>query len=336
MYKEAMEAPEVVARQIENNRAIMQTLGREFQANDPYSLVTVARGSSDHAAQYLNYLAGLLLGKLSTSLSLSLITIYQKAINVERSLAVAISQSGESPDLIEPMKSFKEKAHSSVALVNAVDSPLARVVKWVVPLQAGEEKSVAATKSFIASLTASASLIASMGKLRELQNGLLELPENMKKAQDLDWSKAISKFSKAKRIMVVGRGLGLPLALEAALKFKETCSIQAEAFSSAEIKHGPQTLIQKGYPLLIFANRGPGLADLLVFAKEMRARKAQVVLVAPKEVREKDLIFPETDHPELDVICAIQAFYLMVEELSQELGHNPDRPKNLSKVTRTK
>ncbi|MBI2521809.1 MAG: SIS domain-containing protein [Bdellovibrio sp.] len=336
MYKEAMEAPEVVARQYANNSALMKMLSRELQLNDPYSLVTVARGSSDHAAQYLNYLAGLLLGKLSTSLSLSLITIYQKALRVERSLAVAVSQSGESPDLIEPMKSFKGKALSTLALVNAVDSPLAKVVKWVVPLHAGEEKSVAATKSFIASLTASVSLIASMGKLSVLQDGLLRLPEDLKKAQGLDWSKGVKKFSNAKRIMVVGRGLGLPLALEAALKFKETCSIQAEAFSSAEIKHGPQTLIQKGYPLLIFANRGPGLADLLSFAKEMRARKAQVVLVAPEEIAEKDLIFPETSHPVLDIICAIQAFYLMVEELSQTLGRNPDRPKNLSKVTKTK
>ena len=129
MYKEAMEAPEIVARQTANNRDLMKSLASELRANDPYSLVTVARGSSDHAAQYLNYLAGLCLGKLSTSLSLSLITIYQKKIKAERSLAIAISQSGESPDLIEPMMSFKKNALSTVAMVNAVDSPLAQEVK---------------------------------------------------------------------------------------------------------------------------------------------------------------------------------------------------------------
>jgi len=133
----------------------------------------------------------------------------------------------------------------------------------------------------------------------------------------------------------VGRGYGLALALEAALKLKETCSIQAEAFSAAEIKHGPQALIEEGYPLLIFANRGPALHSMLDLATDMKARGANVILAAPAFVKNKQLEIQSTHAEELDIISAIQSFYLMTEELSRSLGLNPDHPRNLSKVTKT-
>jgi glucosamine--fructose-6-phosphate aminotransferase (isomerizing) len=135
--------------------------------------------------------------------------------------------------------------------------------------------------------------------------------------------------------MVVGRGISFPVALESALKFKETSALQAEAFSGAEIKHGPMALIEEGYPLLIFATRGPTQAGLVQLATEMRGRGARVLLAAPADVAERDLTLPVAATPDLDPIAAIQSFYVMAAHLSKARGLDPDRPRHLSKVTKT-
>ena len=335
MRTEALEAAVVIQKQIKNNKELLQEISKELNSLDPYSIVSIARGSSDHACQYLNYLAMAKLGLLPTSLSLSILTLYQTELNVKRSVGVAISQSGQSPDVVNPLKYFTENSLGSLALVNDESSPLAKIAKWTIPLHAGAEKSVAATKSFIASLSASAHLVASWKNDKTILDGLDHLPEDLIKAQQCDWTSAIETLKSSKRIMVVGRGYGLPLALEVALKFKETCTIQAEAFSAAEIKHGPQALIENGYPLIIFATRGPALQTMLDLSEDMKSRGAKVILAAPSFVKEKDLLIHSTHCEELDIISAAQSFYLMIEELSRSLGLNPDEPRHLSKVTKT-
>jgi glucosamine--fructose-6-phosphate aminotransferase (isomerizing) len=335
MRAEALEASDVVHKQFHENKLLLQNISDELNIINPYSIVSIARGSSDHAAQYLNYLTMAKMGKLPTSLSMSILTLYQAQLDISRSIGIAISQSGQSPDVVNPLKYFSDNGPGSIALVNDSSSPLAKASKWTVPLHAGPEKSVAATKSFIASLSASAHLIGSWKNDKELLSGLERLPEDLKKAQECDWTSAIPTLKSAKRIMIVGRGYGLSLALEAALKFKETCSIQAEAFSAAEIKHGPQALIENGYPLIVFANRGPALHSMLDLAADMRARGAKVILAAPSFVKERDLEIHSANCEVLDILSAAQSFYLMIEELSRSLGHNPDEPKHLSKVTKT-
>lgn len=335
MRSEALEAPRVVEEQFSENQHLLDDVAQYLNQKNPYSLVSIARGSSDHAAQYLNFLATAKMGKLTTSLSMSAITLYETELDVSKSIGVAISQSGQSPDIIKPIEYMRARNAPTFALVNDTNSPLAKSAEWTIPLHAGQENAVAATKSFIASLTASAGLIATWKNDLELTRGLHHLPDDLLKAQSLDWTAPIETLKKAKRIMIVGRGYGLALALEAALKLKETCSIQAEAFSAAEIKHGPQALIEEGYPLLIFANRGPALHSMLDLASDMKARGANVILAAPPFVREKQLEIQTTHAEELDVVSAIQSFYLMAEELSRSLGLNPDAPKHLSKVTKT-
>ncbi len=335
MRTEALEASSVVENQFSENQQILDEVAQYINQKNPYSLISIARGSSDHAAQYLNFLTTAKLGKLTTSLSMSLLTLYQAELDVSKSVGVAISQSGQSPDVVKPIEYMKSHNAPSLALVNDINSPLAKASEWTIPLHAGPEKAVAATKSFIASLSASASLIAAWKNDLELTRGLHHLPDDLLKAQSLDWSSPIKTLQKAKRIMIVGRGYGLSLALEAALKLKETCSIQAEAFSAAEIKHGPQALIEEGYPLLIFANRGPTLHNMLDLATDMKSRGANVILAAPPFVKDKQLEIQTTHAEELDVITAIQSFYLMAEELSRSLGLNPDKPRHLSKVTKT-
>ena len=335
MRTEALEAPRVVENQFSENQQIFDEVSQYLNQKNPYSLVSIARGSSDHAAQYLDYLTTTKMGKLTTSLSMSAITLYQTELDVSKSVGVAISQSGQSPDIIKPIEYMRSHNAPTLALVNDINSPLAKSSEWTIPLHAGPEKSVAATKSFIASLSASAGLIAAWKNDLELTRGLHHLPDDLLKAQKLDWTMPLETLMQSKRIMIVGRGFGLSLALEAALKLKETCSIQAEAFSAAEIKHGPQALIEKGYPLLIFANRGPALHSMLELAADMKARGANVILAAPSFVKEKQLEIQTAHAEELDVITAIQSFYLMVEELSRNLGLDPDHPKHLAKVTKT-
>jgi len=218
MRREALEASEIVENQLSENQQLFDEISHKLIQQNPYSLVTVARGSSDHAAAYLNFLATAKLGKLTTSLSMSALTLYNSKLDVSRSLGIAISQSGQSPDVVTPMEYMRANACSSIAMVNNPSSPLANAVEWCVPILAGEEKSVAATKSFIASLTASASLVAAWNNDLSLSRGLHHLSDDLTKAQRLDWSRAVETLASAKRIMTVGRGYGLSLAQEDGFK----------------------------------------------------------------------------------------------------------------------
>ncbi|WP_211172530.1 SIS domain-containing protein [Massilia forsythiae] len=335
MLEEALSAADRVALQLSEDAGRYAQLGRHLRATPFHNAVTVARGSSDHACGYLAYLIMARLGRLVTSLPMSLLTLYKAPLRCEGLLALAVSQSGQSPDVVEPMRYFRAGGATTVALANDIASPLAAAAEWALPLRAGSERSVAATKSFIASLVAGARLVAEWQQDAALQAGLAALPDALRRAARADWSAAIEVLAPARNIMVVGRGIGFPVALEAALKFKETSALQAEAFSGAEIKHGPMALIEDGYPLLIFATRGPAQAGLVTLADEMRGRGARVLLAAPPDVAGRDLDLPPAAHPDLDPIVAIQAFYVMAAHLSRARGMDPDQPRHLSKVTRT-
>lgn len=335
MLKEAVSAADCVAFQLSNDVERYAELGRKLRSTNFHSAVTVARGSSDHASAYLAYLIMSRIGRLVTSLPMSLITLYKSPLVTRDTLAVAISQSGQSPDVVEPIRYFRDGGATTVALVNDTTSPLAESAEWTMGLHAGKEQSVAATKSFITSLVAGARLVAEWQNDHELKDGIAALPEALAEAAKADWSAALDVLTPARNIMVVGRGISFPVALESALKFKETSALQAEAFSGAEIKHGPMALIDEGYPLLIFATRGPTQAGLVQLATEMRGRGARVLLAAPSDIAERDLTLPVAATPDLDPIAAIQAFYVMAANLSKARGMDPDKPRHLSKVTKT-
>ena len=335
MLEEALSAGECVSRQLSQDVDRYAELGRKLRSTNFNTALTLARGSSDHAANYCAYLIMARLGRIVASLPMSLLTLYKSPLVTRDTLTIAISQSGQSPDVVEPTRYFRDGGATTVALVNAIDSPLAQAAEWAMPLHAGKEHSVAATKSFITSLVAGARLVAHWQNDPELKAGLDALPEALAAGAEADWSPAIEVLAPARNIMVVGRGISFPIALESALKFKETSSLQAEAFSGAEIKHGPMALIEEGYPLLIFATRGPTQAGLVQLAAEMRGRGARVLLAAPADVAERDLTLPVAATPDLDPIVAVQAFYVMAAKLAEARGMDPDRPRHLSKVTKT-
>jgi glucosamine--fructose-6-phosphate aminotransferase (isomerizing) len=336
MLHEAREAAGAVARQLAEDTGRYAELGGLLRAQPPRALLTIARGSSDHAAHFAAYLVMARLGLLVTSMPMSLVTLYQSRIACDALASFAFSQSGQSPDLVGPTQYFRDGGALTCAFVNDLASPLARAAEWAFGLHAGEEASVAATKSFIAQMVGGARLVAAWQHDELLERGLHHLPEALRNAAQLDWSPAVEALRDADRLLVVGRGLGLPVALEAALKFKETCGIQAEAFSGAELRHGPMALIEEGYPLLVFAPRGPAQAGLLELADDMRARGARVLLAAPAGTPGCELPLAGAPAVELDPVCAIQSFYPMVEALARARGLDPDRPRHLRKVTRTR
>lgn len=336
MLEETREAPAVAARLVDSGRLDYQRLGAFLRGQEPSGILTLARGSSDHAAQHTAYLIMARLGRLVTSLPMSLVTLHHAALAKPGLLVLAFSQSGQSPDLVDPMRYFTRHGATTVALVNDPDSPLAREAVRVLPLCAGEERSVAATKTFIAQLVAGAKLVAAWEEDPLLEAGLSELPSALEAAVQSDWTRGVTALSAVDRLFILGRGTGLAIAQEAALKLKETCGIQAEAFSGAEVRHGPMAIVDEGFPLLVFAPRGPAQASLIAVAHDLQERGARVLLAAPPDVPGVDLPLVPAPHPELDTVTAIQSFYPMVEALSRARGLDPDHPPHLSKVTRTR
>ncbi len=335
MLDEALASGDAVQRQLTLTEPHLMSLAKHLRQLAPHVVLTVARGSSDHAASYFAYLTMQLIGVPVASLPMSVVTLHSSPMQVKNQLAVAFSQSGQSPDLVDSLKSLRAGGALTVAMVNAERSPLERACEYLLPLNAGAELSIAATKSFIATLSASARLLAHWTQDADLLAAGQTLPERLREAARQDWSPAINALKDCQRLMVIGRGLGFAIAQEAALKFKETCAIQAEAFSSAEVRHGPMALIDEHYPMLVFAPRGAEQNGLLKLATDMRERGARVLLAAPADIAERDLTLNCADHPALDPILAIQSFYVMAAELAHARGLDPDQPRHLSKITRT-
>lgn len=335
MLDEAREAPAAVARLLAADADRYAALGAELRERPPDSMLTLARGSSDHAAQYVAYLIMARMGHLITSLPMSVITLYRARIRSEGLVALAFSQSGQSLDLVMPTRFLHERGARTLAFVNDAASPLAKAAQWVLDLHAGSETSIAATKSHVAQLVAGARLVAAWQQDAALHDALAALPDALATAAAQNWSDAVDALIDADRLFVVSRGLGLPIAMEAALKFKEVCGIQAEAFSGAEVKHGPMALVEHDYPLVVFAPRGPMQHGLLALADDMRRRGAHVLVAAPPGTPGSTLPMTTAGVEDLDPIAAIQSFYPMVEALARARGLDPDAPPHLSKVTLT-
>lgn len=331
MFREAAEAPAAVARLLEANRAAARELGAFLRANPPRAVVTCARGSSDHAATYAKYLVETGAGVLTSSAALSVSSVYAVEPKLDGVLYLAISQSGKSPDLLAAVEAAKRAGALVVALVNDEASPLADLADRTLPLHAGPELSVAATKSYITALAAIAQLVAAWTQDTELEKALDQLPEVLTRAWALDWSPAAQRLATARSLYVLGRGAGFAVAQEAALKFKETCGLHAEAFSAAEVLHGPMALVTEGFPVLVFAQDDQSQDGVLALARQLEARGADVLLAGG----ENSILPTVPAHSTLEPIVRIQSFYRMANALSLLRGYDPDRPPHLNKVTET-
>lgn len=344
MEKEAGEAPDVIAKQLKENQDIMISITKRLHESPPSFAMTVARGSSDHAATYAKYLLEAKLGLVTASASPSVLTLYGTSLYEKGALIIGISQSGESPDICEMMEEARKRGSITVAIVNQTDSHLARAAEYIVPLHAGPELAVAATKSYLASLSALLQLIAIYTRDSELIECLQRLPEVLWGALSMEWTPAIDQLKDISDTLVIGRGYGFPVAEEAALKFKETSAIHAEAFSGAEVLHGPFALVRKDYPVLLFTQNDVSLECMMDLAKKIKGLGAKTLMAVPKgllsesqlaETTSTLLPLPESINPLSDPLAGIQAFYIMVARLAVSRGFNPDSPDNLKKVTET-
>ena len=334
LFREAASAPAAVRTQLSANRDAIGELGSVLRRYAPRAVVTCARGSSDHAATYARYLIETRTGLLASSAAPSVSSLYAAKADFRSVLFVAISQSGASPDLLAAARAAKDAGALVVALVNAEDSPLARVANHAIPLRAGTESSVAATKSYVASLSAIVQLVGSWTRDDGLLDALDGVPDQLEDAWQLDWDAAIEPLRNANSLFVVGRGLGLGIAQEAALKLKEACGLHAEAFSSAELRHGPIALVDRGFPVLAFAQSDETRPDVESLARELAGVGASVLL-AGSQVPGALTLPAIRAHPAIEPLLLIQSFYRFANALAFSRGRDPDRPPHLRKVTET-
>jgi len=334
MFREAGEAAQAVHDQLTRNRGTAEILGRELRALAPRAAVTCARGSSDHAATFAKYLVETRVGILTASAAPSIASVYNARQDLRDCAFIAISQSGRSPDLIATAGSAREAGAFVISLVNDERSPLAALASRVLPLSAGAETSVAATKSYLASLSALLHLVAAWSEDAALLDALQVLPGQMRQAWELDWSAALPLLEPAANLFVIARGVGLGIAQEAALKCKETCGLHAESFSGAEVRHGPQALLNSEFPALLFAQDDetrPGMEEL---GRDLVERGVRVAIAGGRVKGAIEL--PTIDaHPCVAPVLLAQSFYRLANAVAVARGLDPDRPPHLQKVTRT-
>jgi glucosamine--fructose-6-phosphate aminotransferase (isomerizing) len=334
MQREAAQAPSAVREQLETNAVRVERIGALLRDMKPHAVVTCARGSSDNAATFAKYLIESHAKILTSSAAPSLSSLYEAQPDLRGVVFIAISQSGKSPDLLASTEAAKRGGALVIALCNSSESPLAALADHLVPLCAGVETSVAATKSYIASLSAIVHLVASWTANHSLFAALLRSPEQLEQAWRLDWSNALPALTRAANLYVVGRGFGLGIAQEVALKLKETCGLHAEAFSAAEVKHGPMALVRLGFPVLMLSQNDESRAGIVALAHDFVARGAEVLLAGIEAEHALSLPTIAAD-PAIEPMLMIQTFYRMASELAFARGFDPDKPPHLNKVTET-
>ena len=343
MYREAKEIPAVTQRQLVHYQQMLPEIIAKIKAYSPKFIVTVGRGSSDHAAAFAKYVFETELGLVTSSSAPSISTVYKAQLQLSGALVIAFSQSGQSSDICEVVSQARAAGALTIACVNQTNSPLAEKAEVVLPLLAETESAVAATKSYAAMLVAIVSLVAYWKQDNVLLSALKLLPQQFIAAQHMDWSVLSNEMALRNSAIVLGRGYTFPVALEAALKLKETCKIHAEAFSSAEVLHGPFALMKQNFPLLVFvptdesAKGLNGLLDRLnsIATRPYLAVANNHVTQALEEKAHAILHLPNSLHKLCDPIVAVQSFYLMVEACAKLKRINPDAPDHLSKVTDT-
>lgn len=336
MAGELREAPDAVARQRHEPALPLRELAARLQAQPPAIVVTCARGSSAHAATFGKHLIERHLAIPVAAAAPNIATVYKQRLRLSGQLFLAISQSGRSDDLVETAALAKQAGALTAALVNAADSPLAAACDIVLPLGAGAERSVAATKSFVASLTALIALVARWGGNDALDRALERLPARLAAAGDLDWDAAVNAYAGADSLITIGRGPTLAIAREAALKLKEVCNLHAEAFSGAEFLHGPVALVERNYPVLMLTATDEAGDELRRLAGDLRGKGAALLATGTGHGDAGTLSALPPDQADADAVCLIQSFYAMVVRLAARRGIDPDRPRHLQKVTRTR
>lgn len=327
--REIAQIPEVAERQINNMLPHYLDVGRRLAKQKNNIVMTCARGTSDCAALYFQYLAGICLGVPVTSMPPSLASVYRAPLAAQNGVMLSISQSGASTDLHELQNAAKHGGALTVALTNNEHSRLAAAADITLPLCAGREESIAATKSFTASLLAVAAIIAAWGDHKKMIDAIRQLPDRLVVALKSQWCAAT-----ATSWYVISRGVMLVAATEGALKLKEICRTHAEAMSAAELRHGPITLAGSGMGVFVFGSRDATAGGIHDAAEDLRRTSTPVIYVGVGD--NTDFPITTTASPLLDPISAITSFYVFAENRARKNGIDMETPPLLQKVTDTR
>ena len=322
----------VLAREGKRAEAIAARLGKA-----PVSYVVVAaRGTSDNAARYAQYAFGLV-SRMPVALAApSLVTLYRRPPRLAGALVLGISQSGRSPDVVETVAAARRAGAPTVAIVNDASSPLAHAAEWVIPLHAGVERSVAATKTYTAELAAVALLVLALGGRRRERAARDAIPERMEEALGVEAAaeEAARSLARAERAVVLARGIHYPTAWEIALKLKELALLLAEPYSSADFRHGPIAMAERRLPVVLISPPGSRPArEMAAVGRELVRRGSPVLAIGP--CRRGSLPVPRV--PELLApLVSVLPGQLLAFHAARARGLDPDRPRGIRKVTETR
>ena len=298
-------------------------------------ITIVARGSSDHAAVYGRYLLEAATGRPVSLAAPSLHTLYGIDVDYRGQLVIAVSQSGATPEIVHTLQALQAGGGRGLAITNDPDSALAAAGEAVIDLDTGEERAVPATKTVTAQLLAIAMIAVALGPVPFTRDQLERLPEFAQSVLDDPGptGDAAEALAGASQLIVVARGYLYAAALETALKIKETCSVLADGYSAADLRHGPIAAVTRGLPVIALGAAGPALADLGALVEELRARQARVLLVGTGP--DADVSLPPEPPEALAPVLAVLRGQQLAYELALRLGLDPDQPAGLTKVTPT-
>jgi glucosamine--fructose-6-phosphate aminotransferase (isomerizing) len=342
MYREIHEQPTVLEQMLHLEEATVRQLVTRIQQREINYVLIAARGTSDNAGRYANYLMGAFNGLPVALATPSLYTIYQRPPRLKNALVIGISQSGKSPDIVSVVEDAKRQGALTAAITNFGDSDLARQADFVVGLNAGVERSIAATKTYTSELMAIAMLGAHLSGDKESQGELARVPEAVAKV--LAVAPIVAQVAERYRYMtacvVIGRGYNYASAFELALKLKELTYTIAEPYSSADFLHGPLALIENGFPVIVVAPTGVMLPELRDFIQVLQQREAEPVVISDdaETLALGRIALPlKATLPEwLSPLTAIVPGQLLAMYLAHARDYDPDHPRGLRKVTETR
>ena len=331
MAREIAEIP-AKSKQLLASAGLFVEIASRIEQAKPRIVVLCGRGSSGHVGVYLRYLFETRLGWLTSAAAPSVMTAYQRPPDFREALFIVISQSGRSPDLIAPTEIARKAGALTLAIVNDEDSPAAAAAELVVPVGAGPERAVAATKTVVLSMVAGARLIAALARDDLLRAGLDDLPPRFLQALGCDWSTWAGRAARAPAAFVIGRGYSLGCAREIALKTAEVLRVPALGYSAVELRHGPRAAITPSTPVLVLRQNDEAAGSIDDLVGDLREAGDDVFCVGGAQ---GGLPWIGDRHPACDPIAMLLPSYLAIEQAARQRGLDPDRPPYLSKVTRT-
>jgi glutamine---fructose-6-phosphate transaminase (isomerizing) len=342
LYSEIHEQPTILGQSFDRNLEVVQQIVKMIPREKVQYAFVAARGTSDNAARYAKYLWGIFNQLPVTLAAPSLFGMYKAAPRLDGALVIGISQSGQSPDIVNVLAEGKRQGCPTLAITNAPDSPLAQTADFVMAIHAGEETAVAATKTYSTSLLAIAMLSAAWSADEQRLELLQKLPEWVSEVlgQDETIKNIAPRYRYMSQCVVLGRGYNYATAFEWSLKLKELTYVVAEPYSSADFRHGPIAIVEHGFPVMAIAPSGAVYADMVQLLRRLsEARRAELILISDKEealsLAKGGILLPVNMPEWVTPIVSIVPAQLFSYYLTTVKGFNTEAPRGLNKVTKT-